>query len=681
MKKLIITAAISSALLGCGAQHIAANNNHASTNNASNSAAANTNAVNNTAIITATAKNAGATLPPLTLLPTSAHHFVQAEVAGQQLQFVLDQRGLKVLAAAGAANQQLLASVAGNFVRLTSQPLDDGSLLLAAMEADTQSLHLWLWQNGQLQSQLQQAINSRVVEDLCFYHSGPNQQLSLFLLGGRGGADQLLLQQGGQWLKKPVVIREIAVPYDSKACAVDAHNGALYVSEPNAIWRYQAEPEADESRELLQVKQPFGAINSEIVALSVLPNGHVLALEEQPARLLQIPVASEKTAAGLSQPSGQSWPLGDEEVAAMSVVTTANITQVFVTSEHPATVQQWTLPAAAMSTPVAIKPVKSIQQVQPTAQSQAASQRGDVIDDPAIWHHPTKPELSRILATDKRMGLDVYDMAGKRLQQLAVGRLNNVDVRYNLAWKGKPHDVAVASLRNNNSLQLFAIAPDGRVNVAGQIPTSMQEIYGLCLFQPTAAQIYVFVNDKSGLVEQYQLHSDGQSWSGQKVRSLQVKGQPEGCVADDKRQQLYVGEEDTGIWRFDAAADAPVTGEQIILVDGAELVDDVEGLAFAPGETPYLLASSQGDDSYVLYQGVAPYRQLLKFRVTTNPTLGIDGSSETDGLDLTVRSLGPGFEQGALIVQDGRNRMPEQGQNLKYVPWQAVLDLLKTNNN
>jgi len=670
MKKLIIAAAISGALFGCGAQHMAASNDNTH-NNANNSAAA-----NHTAINTATAKSSVATLPPPTLLTTSAHHLVQAEVAGQQLQFVLDQQGLKVLAAVGAANQQPLASAAGNFDRLTSQPLHDGSLLLAAMEADTQSLHLWHWQNGQLQPQLQQVINSRVVEDLCFYQSGSNQQLSLFLLGGRGGADQLLLQQGGQWLKTPVVIREIAVPYDSKACAVDAKSGALYVSEPNAIWRYQAEPEADESRELLQVKQPFGAINSEIVALSVLPNGNVLALEEQPARLLQIPVMSEKTTTESGQLSLQSWSLADDAVAAMSVLTTAKSVQVFVTNEDAAPVQQWTLPATALATPAAMKPVKPIQQVQPIAQSRAALQRGDVIDDPAIWHHPTQPARSRILATDKRNGLDVYDMAGNRVQQLPVGRLNNVDVRYGLGWQGKPHDVAVASLRNNNSLQLFAVAPDGTVKVAGQIPTTMQEIYGLCLFQPTAAQIYVFVNDKSGLVEQYQLHSDGQSWSGQKVRSLQVKGQPEGCVADDKRQQLFVGEEDTGIWRFDAAADAPVIGEQIILVDGNELVADVEGLAFAPGETPYLLASSQGDDSYVLYQGVAPYRQLLKFRITTNPTLGIDGSSETDGLDLTVRTLGPGFEQGALIVQDGRNRMPEQGQNLKYVPWQAVLDLL-----
>lgn len=665
MKKLMFTVAVASLLLGCGTQH----------SSASSPATAKADTAQ------AIAKAPATSVATQALLRRSAHHYLQAEVAGQSLQFVLDQQGLKVLA---AANQQSpskpLATAAGNFVRLTSQPLADGSLLLAAMEADTQSLHLWLWQQGQLQPQLQRVINSRVVEDLCFYQSASNQQLSLFLLGGRGGADQLLLQQGGQWLQQPLVIRELAVPYDSKACAVDAKSGALYISEPNAIWRYQAEPEADEGRELVQVKQPFGAIHSEIVALSVLADGSVLVLEEQPARLLRIIADSNTSNTNTSNTntsninaSLQSWSLGQNAVAAMSVAPASTHTDVFVSTEAHSEVQQWTLPLAPAQTATSIK---SIKQVQPTVQSQAALQRGDVIDDPAIWHHPTQPQLSRILATDKRNGLEVYDMSGKRLQQLAVGRLNNVDLRYGLRFQGNPHDVAVASLRNNNSLQLFAIAPDGTVKVAGQIPTAMQEIYGLCLFQPTPAQIYVFVNDKSGLVEQYQLQTDGQSWTGQKVRSLQVKGQPEGCVADDQRQQLYVGEEDTGIWRFDAAADAPVTGEQIILVDGVELVDDVEGLAFAPGETPYLLASSQGDDSYVLYQGVAPYRQLLKFRVTTNPQLGIDGSSETDGLDLTVRSLGPGFEQGALIVQDGRNRMPEQGQNLKYVPWQAVLELL-----
>ena len=111
------------------------------------------------------------------------------------------------------------------------------------------------------------------------------------------------------------------------------------------------------------------------------------------------------------------------------------------------------------------------------------------------------------------------------------------------------------------------------------------------------------------------------------------------------------------------------------------LVDDVEGLALAEHNGKrYLVASSQGNDSYVIYDAVAPYTLRLRFRVTTNPLLGIDGTSETDGLELTTASLGPGFEQGALVVQDGRNRMPEQGQNLKLVPWSVILQQLGESN-
>ncbi len=98
---------------------------------------------------------------------------------------------------------------------------------------------------------------------------------------------------------------------------------------------------------------------------------------------------------------------------------------------------------------------------------------------------------------------------------------------------------------------------------AGQIATQYQEIYGLCLFQPAAGLVEVFVNDKSGLIEQYQLSSDGKRWQGREnVRRLQVPGQPEGCVVDDERQQLFVGEEDAGIWRFAAAATASSDGKK-----------------------------------------------------------------------------------------------------------------------
>ena len=38
---------------------------------------------------------------------------------------------------------------------------------------------------------------------------------------------------------------------------------------------------------------------------------------------------------------------------------------------------------------------------------------------------------------------------------------------------------------------------------------------------------------------------------------------------------------------------------------------------------------------------------------------------------------GPGFEHGAMIAQDGRNVLPTQNQNYKYVPWESIARALK----
>ncbi|MDP5150218.1 phytase [Rheinheimera baltica] len=607
-------------------------------------------------------------------LTVHASHFHSLQLAGTDYQLLTTSQGLEIRQA-----ERLIANHRGHFIRLTLHTLTPDTALLAAMDANSNSLYLWHFmpkQQSPLQLMRQQLITSRVVDDLCFYHSNENQQLSVFLLGGRGGADQLLLQQQQQWLEQPLVIRELNVPYDSMACAVDQTAGALYIAEGDrAIWRYQAEPEADEGRSLLQVQQPFGQLQGEVKALQLLPDGSVLALEEEPARLLHLSQDGQLVSAvnvpALAEASG------------LSVQLQRNSGTAFISSEAAKAVQQLNLGAIPVSQPVSQSTPQhrnnaTMVQLMPTLQTEAASQRGDVMDDPAVWHHPSMPALSLILATDKRAGLNVYNMQGKDVQQLPVGRLNNVDVRYGLTWQGKPHDIATASLRDDNSLQLFAIDNNGQLHNAGKVLTSMNDIYGLCMYQSVkSGQHYVFVNDKSGLIEQYRIDTDGNTWRGTLVRSLTVPSQPEGCVADDKNGVLFVGEEDVGIWRFAAEADAATNGDSIILVDGTTLVDDVEGLALAQdGDNQYLVVSSQGNDSYVIYDAVAPYAARLRFRVTTNPTLGIDGSSETDGLDVTTRSLGPGFEQGALIVQDGRNRMPEQGQNLKLVPWQAILQQL-----
>ena len=56
---------------------------------------------------------------------------------------------------------------------------------------------------------------------------------------------------------------------------------------------------------------------------------------------------------------------------------------------------------------------------------------------------------------------------------------------------------------------------------------------------------------------------------------------------------------------------------------------------------------------------------------------GIDGTSETDGLDVTSANLGGAYAQGMLVIQDGYKRLPDGPQNFKYVAWEAVAKALQ----
>jgi 3-phytase len=78
-----------------------------------------------------------------------------------------------------------------------------------------------------------------------------------------------------------------------------------------------------------------------------------------------------------------------------------------------------------------------------------------------------------------------------------------------------------------------------------------------------------------------------------------------------------------------------------------------------------------------VYRREAPHAFVGKFHVVANETLGIDGSSETDGLDVVSAPLGADYPAGLLVVQDGRNLMPAQRQNFKYVSWQDVMKALE----
>jgi 3-phytase len=136
-----------------------------------------------------------------------------------------------------------------------------------------------------------------------------------------------------------------------------------------------------------------------------------------------------------------------------------------------------------------------------------------------------------------------------------------------------------------------------------------------------------------------------------------------------------MGEEDEGIWLAKAEPSAQTEAKLIINV-GDILKDDVEGMEVYYGEyTNYLMVSSQGNDSFVVYGLWDDYPMLTNFRVDMNLRNAIDGVSETDGLTVTSIAL-PGFPMGALIVQDGRNRLPQQPQNFKVIDWRQVQALI-----
>lgn len=547
--------------------------------------------------------------------------------------------------------------VEGDFFHLKALQLTSGTTVFAAVEGNDQQLHLWQAKDGKAEPLWQGEITTRVVEDLCFYESRENRQLSVFLLGGRGGAEQRLLQQDGQWLPQPLTIRAMNVPFDSTACAVSQEQGKLYVAEADqAIWAYNAEPEVDEGRDLIAAKAPFGDIQAELKALELMSDGSLLALEEEAPRLLLY----------RADDNGYQFERAMifDGINALTDISLTADGDVLLTEENLNAMQTVQIDVAAATEPRSQQPVA---QVAATLETQPSPRRGDAIDDPAVWVHPNKPAASRILGTDKRTGLYVYDMQGNIVQELAVGRLNNVDVRGNLA---------AATLRDDNSIQLFSISDDGVLTPAANQTTDIEEIYGLCMgYDSNTEQASVYINGKSGRIQHYLVNADG---SLQLAREMQVPTQPEGCVVDDASQRLFVGEEDVAVWLFDAKPDGGSDGDIVIRVaDHPQLVDDIEGLAFARinGE-PMLFVSSQGNDSYMVFDAQAPWAQRAHYRIRTNIELGLDGASETDGIEVTTHSLGAGFEQGAFIVQDGRNRMPEAGQNLKLVPLQAIIDLL-----
>jgi 3-phytase len=313
------------------------------------------------------------------------------------------------------------------------------------------------------------------------------------------------------------------------------------------------------------------------------------------------------------------------------------------------------IPACSSTAPAPVATVT------PDFETVAVSSEGDAADDPAIL---VGANSVRLLGTDKRSGLALYDLTGAERAFLASGRVNNVDAVH----QDGNEFLAAASNRTEISLDLYRVDAE-RIELVARQPLAMTDPYGLCMGE--TPETSVFVGDKEGRIEHWMV---GDDLVLELRQQFQLEGQTEGCVFDPTDGTLYIGEEERGIWAIDLAS-----GERrlIAAVDRFNLVMDVEGLDIyhrrdAEAGSRYLVASSQGDNSYLIY-AIPGGEQLLKFRIVDDADAGIDGSEETDGLAVTSAAL-PGYPAGILVVQDGAN-VPER-QNFKGVDWRKIQALL-----
>nr|WP_260462071.1 phytase [Streptomyces lateritius] len=324
----------------------------------------------------------------------------------------------------------------------------------------------------------------------------------------------------------------------------------------------------------------------------------------------------------------------------------------------------------------------------------------------------------------------------------APGRFNNVDLVQGLRLSSGRTDLAVTSDRGHDRLRFYRIDRDRAGGPLTDVTdpaappvfsrdqaeiNDQRTAYGLATWtDPASGKSFALVSrrERTSIALLELLPAAGGKVTYRKVRSLDLPssfrlpdgtswspcGEPgelpqvEGMVVDPADGTLYAGQEDIGIWRL--RADLTGTPKLIDTVReyGVPGVYDEETEECAPGADPgfggtkvsadvegltlvtesdgdgYLLASSQGDDTFAAYDREVGDDNEYEggFRVAPAHS-ALDGSEECDGAAALNAPLGAKYPNGLLVVQDGHDA-PGDGDrpatNFKFVDLGTVLDAL-----
>jgi 3-phytase len=297
------------------------------------------------------------------------------------------------------------------------------------------------------------------------------------------------------------------------------------------------------------------------------------------------------------------------------------------------------------------------------------------------------------------------------------------------AFGGEEVDLAVASDRGMDTLGVFKIEDGELEDVtdpegAPIFSRSQEEIneahtaYGLTTWTDETGAYALVSRNAESEVALLKLEAAGEETVGWTlVRTLALPSeftlpngdtwapcddpgqyaQVEGMVVDKTRGTVYLGQELVGIWKVnadltgepelvDTAVEFGLPGEYDAETDecvyganpgygGSVLHTDIEGLTiyYTGRGRGYLLASSQGDDAYAVYEIQGDNEYLGSFAIDEGE---VDSTQHSDGADVVNVSL-PGFDGGLLVVQDGDNTpegADESSTNFKFVAWEDVAE-------
>ncbi|MEU8525548.1 MULTISPECIES: phytase [Streptomyces] len=176
--------------------------------------------------------------------------------------------------------------------------------------------------------------------------------------------------------------------------------------------------------------------------------------------------------------------------------------------------------------------------------------------------------------------------------------------------------------------------------------------------------------------------------------------QVEGMAVDLEEHVLYAAQERVGLWRIDLDDEEfedpklvdrvreygtpwtyDATEEECVLdtahdpgFGGEHLSADAEGITVYHAEdgAGYVLASSQGDNAFAVYERDGDNEYIGSFRVGDG---NVDGVQHSDGSTVVNVPLGRSFPKGLLITHDGEATPTDgdrAGTNFKFVRWDAV---------